>query len=133
MKILDKTSFPKEIVQAEAKPQLLAQAVRVYLASQRQGTQSALTRAEVSRTRKKFQKQKGSGNARHGDKKAPIFVGGGVSFAPKPPPRLPLPLSPHTQKKKQPPPCFLSQENHHRKIGRGVASWGGGGFFFAFL
>lgn len=63
---------------------LLAQAVRVYLANQRQGTQSALTRAEVNRTRKKLYKQKGTGGARHGDRKAPIFVGGGVSFAPKP-------------------------------------------------
>jgi large subunit ribosomal protein L4 len=63
---------------------LLAQAVRVHLANQRQGTQSALTRSEVNRTRKKLYKQKGTGGARHGDRKAPIFVGGGVSFAPKP-------------------------------------------------
>lgn len=63
---------------------LIAQAVRVYLANQRQGTQSAKTRAEVNRTRKKLYKQKGTGGARHGDRKAPIFVGGGVSFAPKP-------------------------------------------------
>lgn len=63
---------------------LLAQAVRVHLANQRQGTQSAQTRAEVNRTRKKLYKQKGTGGARHGDRKAPIFVGGGVSFAPKP-------------------------------------------------
>ncbi len=63
---------------------LLAQAVRVYLANQRQGTQSALTRSEVNRTRKKLYKQKGTGGARHGDRKAPIFVGGGVAFAPKP-------------------------------------------------
>lgn len=66
------------------KSALLAQAVRVYLANQRQGTQSALTRAEISRTRKKLYKQKGTGGARHGDRKAPIFVGGGVTFAPKP-------------------------------------------------
>lgn len=65
-------------------PTLLAQAVRVYLANQRQGTQNAQTRAEVNRTRKKLYKQKGTGGARHGDRKAPIFVGGGVSFAPKP-------------------------------------------------
>lgn len=84
MKIIDGFKLPKEIADTEAKPQLLAQAVRVYLNNQRQGTQSALTRAEVNRTRKKFQKQKGSGNARHGDRKAPTFVGGGVSFAPKP-------------------------------------------------
>jgi len=63
---------------------LLAQAVRVHLANARQGTQSALTRADVNRTRKKLYKQKGTGGARHGDRKAPIFVGGGVSFAPKP-------------------------------------------------
>ncbi len=65
-------------------PTLLAQAVRVYLANQRQGTQNAKTRAEVNRTRKKLYKQKGTGGARHGDRKAPIFVGGGVTFAPKP-------------------------------------------------
>lgn len=66
------------------KNSLLAQAVRVHLANQRQGTQSAKTRAEVNRTRKKLYKQKGTGGARHGDKKAPIFVGGGIAFAPKP-------------------------------------------------
>lgn len=82
MKILDKFDLPKEF--EEVSPTLLAQSVRVHLANLRQGTQSALTRAEVSKTRKKYQKQKGSGNARHGDRKAPIFVGGGVSFAPKP-------------------------------------------------
>lgn len=63
---------------------LLAQAVRVHLANQRQGNQNAKTRAEINRTRKKVYKQKGTGGARHGDKKAPIFVGGGVAFAPKP-------------------------------------------------
>lgn len=63
---------------------LLAQAVRVHLANQRQGTQNAKTRAEIARTRKKFYKQKGTGGARHGDRKAPIFVGGGIAFAPKP-------------------------------------------------
>lgn len=63
---------------------LLAQAVRVYLANQRQGTQNAKTRAEVARTRHKLYKQKGTGGARHGDRKAPIFVGGGIAFAPKP-------------------------------------------------
>jgi large subunit ribosomal protein L4 len=63
---------------------IIAQAVRVFLANQRQGNQSALTRSEVARTRKKLYKQKGTGGARHGDRKAPIFVGGGISFAPKP-------------------------------------------------
>lgn len=84
MKIVEKPELPKEIFSVEVKPQLLAQAVRVYLANQRQGTQNAKTRAEVNRTRKKLYKQKGTGGARHGDRKAPIFVGGGVAFAPKP-------------------------------------------------
>ncbi len=84
LKIVEKPELPEEIFQAEATPQLLAQAVRIFLANQRQGTQSAKTRAEVERTRKKLYKQKGTGGARHGDRKAPIFVGGGVAFAPKP-------------------------------------------------
>lgn len=69
----------------EAKPnhKLLAQAIRVYLSNARQGTSDTKTRAEVSRTTKKWFKQKGTGNARHGSRKAPIFVGGGVAHGPK--------------------------------------------------
>lgn len=84
LKVIDSPDFPKEIFAVPVKPELLSQAVRVHLANQRQGTQSSLTRAEVSRTRKKLYKQKGTGGARHGDRKAPIFVGGGITFAPKP-------------------------------------------------
>lgn len=84
LKVIDQPDFPKEIFGVSVKPELLSQAVRVHLANQRQGTQSSLTRAEVSRTRKKLYKQKGTGGARHGDRKAPIFVGGGITFAPKP-------------------------------------------------
>ncbi len=84
MKLVDKPELPKEMFGQVVNQALLAQAVRVHLANQRQGNQSALTRSEVARTRKKYQKQKGTGNARHGDRKAPIFVGGGIAFAPKP-------------------------------------------------
>ena len=83
-KLIDNPTLPKNVFGVEANPALMAQAVRVHLVNQRQGTQNAKTRAEINRTRLKYQKQKGSGNARHGDRKAPIFVGGGVSFAPKP-------------------------------------------------
>lgn len=62
---------------------LLAQAIRVYLANARQGTSDVKTRGEVARTTKKWFKQKGTGNARHGSRKAPIFVGGGVAHGPK--------------------------------------------------
>jgi len=59
-------------------------AVRSYLANQRQGTQSAKTRAEVSGGGKKPWRQKGSGRARHGSTRSPIWTKGGVTFAPKP-------------------------------------------------
>lgn len=84
MRIVEEPKLPKEIFAVKVAPKLLAQAVRVHLANQRAGTQSALTRAQVDRTRKKLYRQKGTGGARHGDRKAPIFVGGGVAFAPKP-------------------------------------------------
>ena len=50
----------------------------------RQGTKSTLTRSEVTGSKKKLYRQKGTGNARHDEKSAPQFVGGGVVFAPKP-------------------------------------------------
>lgn len=62
---------------------LLAQAVRVYLANQRQGTSKVKSRGEVNRTTRKVYAQKHTGNARHGSKNAPIFVGGGVAHGPK--------------------------------------------------
>ncbi len=76
--------LPKEIFNVKASPKLLAQYVRVYLASQRQGTASTKTRGEVSGSTKKIYRQKGTGRARHGSSKAPIFVGGGVVGGPKP-------------------------------------------------
>lgn len=59
-------------------------AVVSYLAAQRQGTQSALTRAEVSGGGKKPWRQKGTGHARQGSTRAPQWRHGGVVFAPKP-------------------------------------------------
>ena len=58
--------------------------VKNYLANQRQGTQSALTRAEVSGGGKKPWRQKGPGHARHGSTRAPQWTHGGIVFAPKP-------------------------------------------------
>ena len=55
-----------------------------YLANQRQGTQSALTRSEVSGGGKKPWRQKGTGRARQGSTRAPQWTHGGVVFAPKP-------------------------------------------------
>ena len=59
-------------------------AVVNYLANQRQGTQSALTRTEVSGCGKKPWRQKGTGRARQGSTRSPQWTHGGVAFAPKP-------------------------------------------------
>jgi len=58
--------------------------VVAYQANRRSGTACAKTRGEVAGNNKKMYRQKGTGNARHGTKKAPIFVGGGVVFGPRP-------------------------------------------------
>lgn len=60
------------------------QVVVAYLANQRQGTQSAKTRAEVSGGGKKPWRQKGTGRARVGSSRNPVWYHGGVAFAPKP-------------------------------------------------
>lgn len=58
--------------------------VKQYLANQRQGTHKAKERNEVAGSTKKLKKQKGSGAARYGDIKSPVFRGGGRIFGPKP-------------------------------------------------
>src|SRR3989344_7204583 len=76
-------SLPKEAFSVDVNKALLAQAVRVYQSNQRQGTASTKTRGEVVGSTRKIYRQKGTGRARHGDIKAPIFVGGGVAHGPK--------------------------------------------------
>lgn len=76
--------LPKEIFGVKVNPKLLAQYVRVYLINQRQGTASTKTRSEVIGSTRKIYRQKGTGKARHGDIKAPIFIGGGIVGGPKP-------------------------------------------------
>jgi large subunit ribosomal protein L4 len=58
--------------------------VKQYLANQRQGTHKAKERNEVSGTTKKLKKQKGTGGARAGSMKSPVFIGGGRIFGPRP-------------------------------------------------
>lgn len=76
-------ALPKEIFGAKINQPLMAQAVRVYLANQRQGNANTKTRGEVTLTTAKWYRQKGTGRARHGAKSAPIFVGGGVAHGPR--------------------------------------------------
>jgi large subunit ribosomal protein L4 len=63
---------------------VMHQVVLAYLAAQRQGTQSALTRSEVSGGGRKPWRQKGTGRARQGSTRAPQWTHGGIVFAPKP-------------------------------------------------
>ncbi len=79
-----KVGLPKEFFGTKAPPELIAQAVRVYLANQRKGSASTKTRGEVEGSTRKIYRQKGTGRARHGAVRAPIFVGGGIVFGPKP-------------------------------------------------
>jgi large subunit ribosomal protein L4 len=62
---------------------ILAQAVRVYTSNSHQKTSKVKTRGEVQGSTRKIYRQKGTGNARHGAKYAPIFVGGGIAHGPK--------------------------------------------------
>lgn len=83
-RILESISLPKEIFGLSENKSLLAQAVRVYLANQRSGTAKSKSRGEVNISTRKIYRQKGTGRARHGAASAPIFVGGGVAFGPRP-------------------------------------------------
>lgn len=74
--------LPSDIFAAQIRQPLMTQAVRVYLSNQRKAKAKAKTRAEVSGSGKKIWRQKGTGRARHGDRYAPIFVGGGVAHGP---------------------------------------------------
>ena len=69
---------------ADVNSAVLHAAVKAYLSNQRQGTQSTLTRTEVSGGGKKPWKQKGTGRARQGSTRAPQWTHGGVALGPKP-------------------------------------------------
>jgi len=83
-KVAGHIQLPSEIFGAKINNPLMSQAVRVYLANQRLGTVKTKDRGEVNKTTRKVWQQKGTGRARHGSRRAPIFVGGGLAFGPKP-------------------------------------------------
>ena len=66
----------------EPRPDLIQRVVVWQLAKRRSGQHKVLTRAEVNRTKKKHGPQKGSGGARHGQRSAPLFVGGAKAMGP---------------------------------------------------
>ena len=73
-----------EVFASEVKEHLFYEVVKAQLASRRQGTASAKNRSAVSGSTKKLYKQKGTGRARHGSIRAPIYVGGGQAHPPRP-------------------------------------------------
>src|SRR5271165_1955263 len=73
-----------EVFGVEVREHLFYEVVKAQLASKRQGTQCAKNRSAVSGSTKKLYKQKGTGRARHGSIRAPVFVGGGQAHPPRP-------------------------------------------------
>ena len=91
MKVMDmagkevgEITLSDKIFGAEVNEAVLHTAVRAYLMNQRQGTQSTLTRSEVSGGGRKPWKQKGTGHARQGSTRSPQWTHGGIALGPKP-------------------------------------------------
>lgn len=80
---LSTEKLPKQLTGAKANLSLLAQVVHVLRERGHVGLRQAKTRSEVNRTTKKVYKQKGTGGARHGSRRANVFRGGGVVFGPR--------------------------------------------------
>ncbi len=81
-------TLPKGMFEVTPNLNLLAQAVHVYEERGHVGLRKTKTRSEVNRTTKKVYKQKGTGGARHGSRRANVFVGGGVALGPRPERRI---------------------------------------------
>lgn len=79
-----KVTLPEEIFGIEPNEHVVYLDVKHYLANQRQGTHKSKERAEVNYSTRKIKRQKGTGGARAGSIKSPVFVGGGRIFGPRP-------------------------------------------------
>ena len=83
-KLVGEIELPEALFGIEPNAAVVHDSVKNHLANKRQGTQSALTRAEVSGGGRKPWRQKGTGRARQGSTRAPQWTHGGIVFAPKP-------------------------------------------------
>ena len=83
-KVVGEIELSEAVFGIEANQAVVHDVVKNHLANKRQGTQSALTRAEVSGGGRKPWRQKGTGRARQGSTRAPQWTHGGIVFAPKP-------------------------------------------------
>lgn len=79
-----KINLPVHLFGLKENESLLSQALRVYQQRKRQGTSSTKGRGEVQGSTRKIYRQKGTGKARHGSIRSPIFIKGGIVFGPKP-------------------------------------------------
>ncbi len=77
-------NLKEEVFNTEVKEHTVWEVIKWQLAARRAGTASTKTRGEVKGSRRKILPQKGTGNARHGDRKANLMVGGGVAHGPQP-------------------------------------------------
>jgi len=84
MKNVGQVDLPDDIFGTTVNIPLMHEAVKASLANKRVGTACTKTRAEVKASRKRPYRQKGTGRARHGSTVSPLFVGGGITFGPKP-------------------------------------------------
>jgi large subunit ribosomal protein L4 len=76
--------LPAHVFEAKINRDLMHQALVRQMANARQGNHKAKGRSEINKSTAKIYRQKGTGNARHGSRRAPIFVGGGVAHGPHP-------------------------------------------------
>lgn len=83
-KTAKKVDLTDAIFNAEPNDHCIYLDVKQHLANQRQGTHKSKERAEIARTTKKLKRQKGTGGARAGSMKSPLFIGGGRVFGPRP-------------------------------------------------
>jgi large subunit ribosomal protein L4 len=83
-KTAKKVDLKDSIFAAEPNDHCIYLDVKQFLANQRQGTHKSKERAEIARTTKKLKRQKGTGGARAGSMKSPLFIGGGRVFGPRP-------------------------------------------------
>jgi large subunit ribosomal protein L4 len=80
----EKVTLRSDVFEIEPNDHAIYQAVRLYLANQRQGTHKTKTRSEVSGGGKKPWRQKHTGRARSGSTRSPVWIGGGTIFGPQP-------------------------------------------------
>ncbi|HUV72563.1 MAG TPA: 50S ribosomal protein L4 [Clostridia bacterium] len=82
-KVSGEETLASPVFEKPASPALIAQAVLSFLSNQRRALATTKSRAEVAGSGRKIWRQKGTGRARHKDRQAPIFVGGGIAHGPK--------------------------------------------------